>query len=76
MGCGATKPRAVVPEAWEKVLASKPGLADGDAGKPTSLETPGVSPGFFHDVIRYRRVSGVLIFWGDLVFQVLLAVCV
>lgn len=30
MGCGATKPGAVVPEAWEKVVTTKPG-ADGEA---------------------------------------------
>ena len=34
MGCGATKPGAVVPAvpAWEKVVTTKPG-ADGDAGR-------------------------------------------
>jgi len=35
MGCGATKPGAVVPEAWEKVVTTKPG-ADGDAGNEGS----------------------------------------
>ena len=35
MGCGATKPGAVVPEAWEKVVTTKPG-ADGDAGNEVS----------------------------------------